>query len=125
MAMKLVSLKLSPKEAKTEGALGAVPAGSSDRGPKYPYDTRVRLGTEELKKLGIDIGDYRAGQKCDITAKAEVIGTSTRQRQGDDDHQELELQLTDIAIDWDKADKKAKADDDHLDAIGEPAKKGY
>lgn len=123
--MKLTSLKLSPKDAKTEGGL-AVPSTSEDKGPRYPYDTRIRLNTESLKKLGIDISDYRAGQKCEITAKAEVIGTSTRQRQGDDDHQELELQITDLAIDWDKADKKAKADDDHLSAISGPkAKEGY
>jgi hypothetical protein len=118
--MKLTSLKLTPKEAKTEGAIQAI-GPDEDKGPRYPYGTRITLDTEALEKLGIDVSDYRAGQKCDVTAKCEVVGTSTRQRQGGDDRQELELQITDLSIDWDKSDKKAKKRDAHLDEIGASA----
>jgi len=118
MAQKMVSLKMTPKEAKTDMGIGNPPSGKMDL-PKYPYDTKVRLGTETLAKLGISPADFKVGEVMEITARVEVAETSMSERQSGE-RNSLELQITDIALDAGKI-KKAKAADKHLNAIGEGA----
>lgn len=115
---KMVSLKMSKKEAKGEfGADCPQPSKAYDDNlPRYPYGTKLRLETEVLDKLDIEPGDFKSGQVLTVTAKVEVVGTSTSQRQGGKDRNELELQITDMSIDT-KAMKKAKADENHLNSI--------
>lgn len=114
MAAKMVSLKMTPKEAKAEFG-GPQSIGGKPDLPKYPYDSKLRLGTEVLEKLGISPADYKVGETCEITAKVEVCGTQMSERQSGE-RNELELQITDIAIDT-KPKKKAKAEDEHLNSI--------
>jgi hypothetical protein len=113
---KLVSLKMTEKEAK--GDYGDAPISMSktakDNLPRYPYETRIRLDTETLKKLGIKVADYPAGLKCTITAEAEVYSTEQRETQGNTPRQELCLQITDISVEPDRKTKRAKADSDRI-----------
>lgn len=113
---KMVSLKMTPKEAKAEfgGDMGSPPSKPSL--PKYPYGTKLTLETEALDKLGCAPGDFKVGQVLELTARVEVVGTSTRERQGGVDRNEVELQFTDVSLDT-KAIKKAKAQDEHLNSI--------
>lgn len=114
MAAKMVSLKMTAKEAKGEfGGLQSL--GSKPDLPKYPYDTRLRLGTDVLEKLGISPADYKVGETFEITAKVEVCGTEMSERQSGA-RNELQLQITDLGLDT-KAKKKAKAEDKHLNSI--------
>jgi hypothetical protein len=114
MAAKMVSLKMTAKEAKTEFG-GPQSLGSKPDLPKYPYDTKVRLGTETLEKLGCSPADFKVGDVLEITAKVEVCGTQMSERQSGE-RNELELQITDLALDT-KAVKKKKAEDKHLNSI--------
>jgi hypothetical protein len=117
---KLTNLKLTPKEAKGDypecGSIGSM----KDKGPRYPYGMELRLDTETLDKLGIDLSDYKVGESCVIEAKATVTRLSESQQQGGKDRRDLELQITDIAIGADKAGKKAKASGNHLNSISGP-----
>lgn len=116
---KMVSLKLSKKEAKSE--YGEVATPSKDT-PRYPYGTRIDLDTDTLDKLGIDLSDYDMNDTCTITAKAVVVGKNESQRQGGDPRKSLDLQITDIMIDTGRK-KKEKAASAHLDAISKPSEK--
>lgn len=118
MAAKLVSLKMSKKEAKGDLGYPGQPSTKSeeDNLPRYPYGTKLRLETEVLDKLDCEPSDFKTGQILEVTARVEVVGTSTSQRQGGKDRNELELQITDLALDT-KAIKKAKAADKHLNSI--------
>lgn len=113
MAAKLVSLKMTPKEAKADFGM-VCPASKPDL-PKYPYDTKIRLGTETLDKLAISPADFKVGQVFEITAKVEVCGTEMAERQSGA-RNELQLQITDLGMDT-KGMKKAKAEAAHLNSI--------
>jgi hypothetical protein len=112
----MVSLKMTAKEAKEDMGypMSTKAAGKIDL-PKYPYDTKLRLGTDVLEKLGISPADYKVGETLEITAKVEVCATEMSERQSGERNC-LELQITDIALDT-KPKKKAKAEDDHLNSI--------
>lgn len=114
---KLVSLKMTAKEAKGKFGYPGETVGAAGKPdlPKYPYDTKVRLGTDTLEKLGISPADFKVGDVLEITAKVEVCGTQMSERQSGE-RNELELQITDLGIDT-KAIKKAKAADQHLNSI--------
>lgn len=88
--VNMVSMKLSPKDAKAETAF---PMGK-DKGPKYPYCLKLYLDDETLKKLKLD-GGLKAGTVVMLEGKAEVTGYSMRESQGGND-QSLELQITDL-----------------------------
>ncbi len=104
--MKLVSMKMSKKEARRESGLMA-PEKLDDL-PKYPYELRIRLDTESLDKLKISLDDLKVGQKVTVSAEAEIISIDTRQSQNGGERNNLELQITDMACEFDEADKKDK-----------------
>ncbi|WP_298800121.1 capsid staple protein [uncultured Devosia sp.] len=115
---KMVSLKLSKKEAKSEIGYPEQ-VGKDENLPKYPWDTKITLGNEVLDKLGVKPSDFKTNQVLEITAKVEVVGTTEEQRQRGPDRSEVRLQITDLAIDT-KAMKKARAEDEHLNSIAGP-----
>lgn len=117
--MKLTSLKLSAKEAKEDMGVPSV-AGKSDL-PKYPYGLQIRLDTETLQKLGIDLSAYPLGATCVIEARGQITDKSEHQRLGGKERLNLEIQLTDIGISEDKASKKKRVEDKHLNEISGPA----
>jgi hypothetical protein len=71
---------------------------------KYPYGLRIDLGTEELKKLGIDLKNFKLNQEVLISAKCSVIRledtSSVDMYEGNKvrENQRLELQVTELAI---------------------------
>lgn len=121
---KLTSLKMSKKEAKSDMGM---PMGASDMSgdnlPRYPYGTKVRLEKEALDKLDCDPADYKVGDVLMIQARVEVVGTSIRENQGGKEYKELELQITDMSMEQDKATKKAKAEDEHMTALSKTTTK--
>lgn len=121
---KLVSLKMSEKEAKSDYGLASPQSVKKDNLPRYPYETRLRLDTETLKKLGIDVADYPAGMKCTVSAMAEVYSTEQRETQGGKPRQELCLQITDISVEPEKSQKREKSRDNHFQRIA-GSSKGY
>lgn len=109
---KLVSMKMSKKEAK-ETMVG--PATSSDA-PKYPYGLELRLGNDELEKLGLTEG-LKAGTKCTITAEAQVTEYREVERMSGDDSCSMEIQITALAIEPTKKSKKDAKAGMHLNKI--------
>lgn len=91
--MKTVSLKLSPKEKKDEVAEFA-----PSKGPEYPYGTCLHLDGDEMKKLGIDVTQAKAGTAFNITGQAKLVGFSMRQREGGKEYSSVELQITDLGV---------------------------
>jgi hypothetical protein len=117
--MKLTNLKLSASEAKVDAG---APIGPKQNLPRYPYGMELRLDTEALDKLKIDLADYKVGETCMIEAKCLVTRMSESQSQGGKDRRDLKLQITDIAFSEDKAAKKASARDRHLASIASPTR---
>lgn len=113
---KMVSLALSKKEAEQEYGISSPGKPPKPDLPRYPYDSRLTLGTEVLEKLGVAPSDFETGQIVTITAKAEIIGTTDEKRREGRDRQEVRLQITDLSMDT-KAMKKKKAEDEHLNSI--------
>lgn len=114
--MKLVNMKMSKKEAKdTIGPVSTKEALAN--APRYPYGLEIRLDTETLKKLGINLDDYKLGETCVIEARAQITDKGEHQRLGGEERINLELQITDLAIGADKKEKKKKAEAAHLNDI--------
>lgn len=97
--MKLKNMKMSKAEAKAE----VMPAMDA---PEYPYGLCLRLDKEQLVKLGIK-SFPGIGESVEIEAKATVKGVNISSGQGGD-YASVELQITDLALDTDDADKTAK-----------------
>lgn len=89
--MKLVSMKLTPKEKKAESKANAPSGSVSD----YAYGLSLRLGADELEKLGLkelpEVGDV-----FHIEGSAIVQSVSERQSTKGDDHRSVEMQITDL-----------------------------
>lgn len=122
---KLVSLAMSKKEAQEDYGLSVPSKAAEDNLPRYPYDTKIRLDTDTLKKLRIKVADYPAGLKCTITAEAEVYSTEQRETQNNKPRQELCLQITDISVEPDRKTKRAKADSERLGRLSGTTSKSY
>lgn len=122
--MKLTSIKLSPKEAKGDYD-GPATLGSKDKGPRYPYGMELRLDTDTLDKLGLDLSKFKVGETCMVEANAIVTRISESQMQGGKDRRDLELQITDVGISEDKAAKKAKSEAARLNETSSPTSEDY
>lgn len=87
----LKDMSLTAEEAK-DSAYGCCPSDDGDdKGPKYPYGLEISLRDESLKKLGM--GLMPVGTVVMITARAVVTGTSSRDRQGSDPSQDMDVQI--------------------------------
>jgi hypothetical protein len=91
--MKLVSMKLSAKEAKEDCGMTA-PGDTKDL-PRWPWGLRLTLDDEVLTKLGLELPDV--GDTVTITAQAHVVSVNSSERQGET-NRSVELQITDLAI---------------------------
>jgi hypothetical protein len=87
----MISMKLTPAEAKAETFLG-----EQDELPEYPYGLTICIDDDMLAKLGItDLPPV--GTKFRIEALAEVCSTSQYANQSGAD-QSMSLQITDMEL---------------------------
>lgn len=94
-------MKMSKAEAKAE-------ASPVMERPDYPYGLCLRLGKEELAKLGLTKFPG-IGESFEIEAKAVVKSLSASAGEGGD-YASVELQITDLALETDGDDKTAKTE---------------
>lgn len=103
--MPMKSMALTAAEAKDSDYGCCAPDGDDDKGPKYPYGLEISLRDESLKKLGM--GLMPVGTEVLITAKATVTGTSSRDRQGAEPSQDMDVQITMLDLTPVQADRMA------------------
>ncbi|KOE25749.1 capsid staple protein [Burkholderia multivorans] len=93
--MNLVSMKLTPAEAKSESGIAQTAPDAGDQ-PAYPYGLSICLDDEALAKLGLSsLPDV--GTPMTLMARVEVCSKSQYQNQQGTDTS-LSLQITDMAL---------------------------
>lgn len=115
--MRLVSTKMSPQEAKEE--IGA-PAVAKAKGPKWPYELRIRLDNEILERLKSAVGDFKIGEKLKIEATGQVIELEEVARVGSSSRQNVEIQIIEIGYEPTAGRRQDRSTARHLDSIGQP-----
>lgn len=90
----MISMKLTPAEAKSETML--CDPDDTDDLPRYPYGLTVCLDDETLEKLGITQLPA-VGTVMQLTALAEVCSVSQYENQTGSDNN-LSLQITDMEL---------------------------
>lgn len=97
---KLIDMKLSAREKKD-----ALPSPmSAYKGPDYPYELRITLDEDALKRLRIDPSKLKVGDKLEVVGVSEVHAISQNRHasiHGDGktrENQRLELQMTRINV---------------------------
>jgi len=97
-------------------------------GDKYPYGLRVRLGHEEMSKLGMD-SMPKVGDKVHLQSHAHVVSASESSHEGDEEpNRSVELELRHMAIGKRKEGTVEDATADGMkgamdEALSKPAKK--
>lgn len=67
-------------------------------GDKYPYGLRVRLGHEEMSKLGMD-SMPKVGDRVQLHSHAHVVSASEHHHEGDETpNRSVELELRHMAV---------------------------
>lgn len=112
---KLVDMKQSKSEKRKD--MGISPATK----PGYPYGLELRLGHEELKKLGLDISKFKAGEPVAIAAQGSITNIRSSDSERDGKNNSIEIQLKKVSLSKGKAEKKASK----IDAILYGGKKGF
>lgn len=98
--MKTIDLKLGTDTFQNE-------SGDTEQKDNYPYGTRISLGTEEMKKLGIPLP--KVGEVFTVVGVAKVISTHSSESESDEEQRvNVELQLTSLGLDAES--KKSAAD---------------
>lgn len=90
--MALVSMERTPKEVKEE--LKEIKEGTDM--PKYPWGLELRLGDEEIKKLGIALPT--AGAQMQIEAIATVSSVGSHQEVDNEACSHVCLQITALDV---------------------------
>lgn len=85
----MTSMKIEPRKAEQSTAI-------MNDGPEYPYGLRICLGTDELKKLGIEKLP-ELGKEIAISAKGTVCAVSENENLYGK-NQSLDLQITDMEL---------------------------
>jgi hypothetical protein len=89
------------KQSAREKKLDAPMPMSKYEGPDYPYELRVTLDQDALKKLGMKAGGFKLGDKIEILASGEVMSTSENKhanRSGEHINERVEIQLKRIHV---------------------------
>lgn len=90
--MEMKSMKLSKEEVKENTPM----AQAKDDMPQYPYGLQIRLGKEELEKLGLSEMP-ELGSESILHAKVKVTSVSESESLYGE-HKSLELQITEMAL---------------------------
>ena len=134
MDQELTSMKMDKKDMKETDAPAV--AGSSPKGPQYPWGLGVTLENESLKKMDIKLSDYKVGDVVELYAQCKITRLSENMREGEKNpNRSMELQITDMCLEaTDEEAEKQKTGEDELswedDASSEKVtknlkKKGY
>lgn len=123
--MAMVHMKRTKAEKKAESKRFDGVGGES-----YPYGLRVRLGHNELEKLGME-GLPKVGSKVHLKSHAHVVSASEDHLDGEEPRRNVELELRHMDIDNSKeghvenpaADGAKSAMDDALDDLKHHEKK--
>lgn len=106
MHVKMVDMALSPQESKAETAMPAPDAKPA--GPMYPYGLCVRLGKDELAKLGLAGGLPEVGEMISFDAIAKVTSASMHESVNADGSKNssecIELQITQMGVAGDEGE---------------------
>lgn len=78
--------------------------GSPDEGPKFPFGLSLHLDEESMDKLGVDKLP-KVGTKMIMTARVEVTSVHADQQLGGGKNRSMGLQITDLALEGDNAEK--------------------
>lgn len=97
--MKLTDVTRKPKKVKTKASIPDAPMETE----KYPYGLRIRLQSEEIKALGIDLSDMSLKQNLGIVANGFVSSLEQSEHfdvyaEGRGEHKTLEIQITGLAL---------------------------
>lgn len=90
--MALKDMALTPDEAREEECC-APSHDMEDGGPRYPYGLTVYLDDTVLSKLGLTQLPA-VGTQLTLTAAVTVKAVDMRQRQGKEDENSVDLQIT-------------------------------
>lgn len=96
-------------------------------GDTYPYGLRVRLGHEEMSKLGMDTMP-KVGDKVHLQSHAHVVSASEHHHEGDEEpNRSVELELRHMAVGKPKEGEVANPTADGMKnamdaALSKPAK---
>jgi hypothetical protein len=94
----LINMAL-PKPKKGEKDKGeSCAACDPGKEPKYPWGLELRLGDDEIKKLGLKIKDFDTDTVVRITAKAECTRVSEDDTRNNGKSQTIAFQVTDMSI---------------------------
>ncbi len=88
--MAMVNMKAKPEREEMPGEVEA------DE-PRYPYGLCIRLGKDELAKLGITTLPT-VGVEMNLMARATVKSVSSYETQGEGADMSVELQITDMEV---------------------------
>lgn len=105
--MKLTSMKMDREAMKEQ----ASPADVAPDMPVYPWGLTVRLDEDSLDKLAIEKLPEVGGERM-LIAKVRVVSVSSNEHdapkgKGKHKHRNVELQITEMAIDDVPAEKDA------------------
>lgn len=119
--MKLVSMKRTPKDKKEETKKWEGGISTVD---DYGYNTRISLGPEECKKLGISATSplLVPGTKITISAEGYIKSGNVEFGDKDGDSPRIEIQITDLGVEEDADARKEKTRASHLASIGKVTK---
>lgn len=71
-------------------------------GPRYPWGLQLHLNAETLEKLGIT-GVPAVGEMLTVHARARVVSVSVRDEIDGDKQRNCELQITELALEPERA----------------------
>jgi hypothetical protein len=89
----MVSLKMTPKEAKAEG----FGSPTDIKPPEYPWGTSLTLTNETAKEL-FPNGLPDVGTEFKISGTVRVKGKNENQQEGEDVRTSIDLQVTDLDV---------------------------
>lgn len=104
---KLVSMKLSKKEANAMTGSEAAPSSLATDLPAYPWGLTVNLDTDALGKLGLTADDFTVGARLTLIAEVEVTACSRDEMKDQAPRDRVGLQITDLCLE----DSASKAGD--------------
>ena len=89
----MVSMALTDAASLVEAGFASAPPAA----PAYPYGLRICLNSDQLEKLGLEVGDVSVGDTIHLNAFAKVVSIRQTEMDGGKSESSVELQITDIA----------------------------